>query len=248
MNIANVALGNVGCKPDWSRLCNWLERRRPDIVTLQKIGPSKDIPKGALQKTGYKSRLLPSPHWYLGVAVLSHRDLPEPEVLPGLKQKEESRFLTVDIGGYRVSSVCAPFNKQAIERRVAWLNQLREHVAIEGYADRQSLLCGDFNVMADGPPWREGYTQDEKEVLQELMDLGYCDLYRRAHPDHEKKRGWTRGYSEDSPSKGSNRLHLILASESLKRRLRSACVDVESRPWPRKDAPPLVVELVGVSF
>ena len=141
-----------------------------------------------------------------------------------------------------------PFNKQAIERRVAWLNQLREHVAIEGYADRQSLLCGDFNVMADGPPWREGYTQDEKEVLQELMDLGYCDLYRRAHPDHEKKRGWTRGYSEDSPSKGSNRLHLILASESLKRRLRSACVDVESRPWPRKDAPPLVVELVGGSF
>lgn len=255
MKIANVVVGSM--ETNGPKVCDWLQKRRPDIVTLQKIGSKKDFPTDKLRKTGYENEVLGRrSHSDLGVAILSHLDLPmKPEVLvcnlPG-GEKAESRFLTVSIGDLWVSSIYAPFNpkgenpKQAIERRVAWQNRLQKHIDNRGYANRKSLLCGDFNVMADDPPWGKGYSQDEKDALQELLDLGFCDLYRCAHPDHKTMPGWTRGYSEECPTKGSNRLHLILASKSLKRRLRSACVDVESRPWPRKEAPPLVVELEGV--
>ena len=130
-----------------------------------------------------------------------------------------------------------------IEHRVAWLNRLRDHISTGGYLDHDSLLCGDFNVMADGPPWKSKYSESEWRVLDELLRLGFCDLYRKAHPCATENPGWTRGYSEEDYTKGSNRLHLILASEGLTRRLQSAYVDIESGSRPRKDAPPLVVDL-----
>ena len=261
MRIANVVVGNVGCKPDWSRLCNWLKRCRPDIATLQKIGSKDPFPSEVLCKIGYESWFLDHTKNYLGVAVLarrdflSHRDEP-PKVrdceLPGDDQNE-SRFLTVSIGNLWLSSVYAPYGpmrkslgrRGAIERRVAWLKRLRNHVSSEGHD--LWALCGDFNVKADGPPWGTGYySQDEKDELTELLRLGLVDVYRLAHPRATKRPGWTRGYTERDLTKGDSRIHLILASKSLEERVRAVRLDVESKPWPRKDAPPLVVDLDNV--
>jgi len=241
MRIANVALHSM--KKDGARVLDWLRDRRPDIVTLQKVGSDDHFPTKDLREIGYESRFLgrrsPSD---LGVAVLSHRNLPHPDVsvcqLPGAKQ-EESRFLTVNIGGLWVSAIYAPYGPT-----VEWLNRLRDHVYSERYERRNSVICGDFNVKfrADGPRGT-GYSQAEEDALAELMSLGFVDLYRAAHPDPKHAPGRTRGYSENFPE-GTSRLHLILASESLARCLQDARLDVRSRP--RRDAPPLVVDLDGV--
>ena len=243
MKIANVAAGEFNCRPDWYRLGDWLKRHRPDIVTLQKIWRKEDFPTSELRNIGYTSKLLGKRNRSdLGVAILSCNSLPPPEMVPVPNQDVESRFLTVRIGKLWVSSVYAPFGPTN-EHRVAWLNRLRDHVRDRGYYSRDGLLCGDFNVMADGPPWNTGYSKFEWRVLDDLLSLGFCDLYRKAHPCVTENPGWTRGYSEEDCTKGSNRLHLILASKSLTPHLQSACVEVESKPWPRKDAPPLVVDL-----
>ena len=160
MRIANVAVG--GTKkygPYGPRLLDWLRDSRsdrPDIVTLQKVGPCQDLPEESLGDLGYESW----PLWRtdesdLGVAVLSQRrrSRSQPKVLccelPGGQQRE-SRFLTVEVGDLWVSSVYAPYGpkhgpkklgkKEAIERRVEWLNRLRRHVHEKGYADRLSLV------------------------------------------------------------------------------------------------------------
>lgn len=240
MKIANVAAGEFNCKPDWSRICDWLKKHRPDIVTLQKTWRKEDFPTTELRNVGYTSKLLGKRNRSdLGVAILSRNSLPPPVMVPVPNQDAESRFLTVRIGKLWVSSVYAPFGP-TIEHRVSWLKRLRDHARGRDYSSQDSLLCGDFNVMADGPPWKKGYSESEWRVLDDLLSLGFCDLYRKAHPETP---GWTRGYSEEDCTRGSNRLHLILASKTLTPRLQSACVEVESKPWPRKDAPPLVVNL-----
>ena len=262
MKIANVALGDSNIRPDWCRLRDWLKRRCPDIVTLQKIGPGEPSPEEELRKVGYEGWFLHHDENHLGVAILAHRDFlnrhdlsPSKVLYPELPDVDineprfpnESRFLTVSIGHLWISSVYAPYGPsslrkwEAIERRVAWLNRLRDNVRIASH-DRW-MLCGDFNVKADGrPPWKGYYSQDEKNALQDQIKLGFCDLYRKAHPDLEKKPGHTRGYSKRYPC-GTSRLHLILGSKSLTQHLRSTRVDVQSMPWPRKDAPPVVVDL-----
>ena len=236
MKIANVATN--GMNKYGSVLCDWVRDRRPDIVTIQKIGPKEHFPEKELCKIDYNSEFLGHSCHYLGVAILSHRELlKKPKVqfckLPG--PEGASRFLTVSIGDLWVSSVYVPPPSPTIARTVDWLNRLRDHVCDRGYAHRDSLLCGDFNVRADDA--RKGKLQ---HALEELKSLGFVDLYRKAHPNREDRPGHTRGYGQKYPS----RLHLILASKSLAQCRPDVCLDVRSRP--RKDAPPLVVELEGV--
>ena len=239
MKIANVALSSMNTNgPDV--MC-WLRRTRPDLVTLQKIGLATNFPTRALGRIGSESRFLGRQSWSdLGVGVLCNSNRPDPTIrirrLPGAKQME-SRFLTVKVGNLWVASLYAPC-PPPVSRTVDWLLRLRDDVQADGYVDRESLLCGDFNVRADGPPM-DGRG---RKALNTLLYLGFTDVYRKEHPDAIKRPGCTRGYSPQFP-KGTSRLHLILGSKSVTRRFRPTCVNVKSRPWPRKDAPPLVVEL-----
>lgn len=230
-------MNNYGAK-----VCVWLEDRRPDIVTLQKIGLSKEFPAEALRKVGYESKFLlggRSGPYPLGVAILSlsQSDSRQPEVrtcgLPGDGDKK-SYFLTVSFGELWVSSVYAPSPNPGSARTVDWLNRLRDHIDNQRYALRPSVLCGDFNVRADDIS--KGKLQ---RALEELKNLGFVDLYRKAHPSRKEKPGFTRGYGQEYPS----RLHLALASKKLAQCLRDVYLDVDSRR--REDAPPLVVDLDG---
>lgn len=231
---------------------DWLAARKPDIVALQKISVSETaFPTGVLEENGYHSAAFgPTCRTDYGVAVLSRRELPKPVIrFRGLPDPEASgaRLLTVDIGQIRFSSIYAPYgnprkygDEQAIERRVAWLQSLRTHVREEGYAQRQSLLCGDFNVIPDGPPRRGGaYSEREQHELARLCELGFVDLYRRAHPDG--RDGFNFGFKW--LEEGTSRLHLALGSELLTDRLRDAWVDLDYRT----EAAPVIVDLDGMT-
>ena len=231
---------------------DWLAERKPDIVALQKIAVSEAaFPARVLEENGYYSAAFgPTGPTDYGVAVLSRQELPKPMIrFRGLPCPEANaaRLLTVDIGEIRFSSVYAPYgnprkygNEQAIETRVAWLRRLREHVEKEAYAQRQSLLCGDFNVIPDGPP-RPGsaYSEREQHELARLCELGFVDLYRRAHPDG--KDGFSFGFQW--LEEGTSRLHLALGSERLTDCLRDAWVDLDYR----RESAPVIVDLEGVT-
>ena len=100
------------------------------------------------------------------------------------------------------------------------------------------------------------FSGEEQIALEELLDLGFVDLYRKKHPEWNEYPGHTRGDSRRFPD-GTSRLHLMLASESLASRLKTIRVDNEPNPfipacaasrsncWPREDSPPLIVEFKG---
>ena len=255
MRIANVALGRTNKHGPYApRLLDWLRAsgaNRPDIVTLQKVGPREHFPAEQLGDLGYESTFLSSPRDYLGVAILSRRDSQLPEALfcdlPDDHQPE-SRFLTVSLGSLWVSSIYAPYSP-TIRHRVEWLHRLRKHVYHKGYSHRASLLCGDFNVKLkdDGPRTGDLYSQAEEDALKELLDLGFCDVYRRVHPDRDEKPGRTHRYAESDTTEtgGASRLHLILASKKLVPQLRDARLDLRTKR-PRPDAPPLIAEFEGL--
>ena len=246
--IDSIATASVnGMRTNLEGLMCWLQRRQPDIVALQKIRVSEaefmNLATRKLQGIGYRAVVLgKTSRWDYGVAILSRTDLPELEEiacgLPGT-ESDGARFLTVEVSGLWFSSIYAPYGKRKngpsmIDRRVAWLQRLREHIEISGYDGRDSVLCGDFNVTPDLQLGMTGhYTEREQRELAELCKLGFIDLYRRAHPDPNEEPGHTFGFQYNP--KGTSRLHLILASESFARRSCNAYVDDhrirrESRP------------------
>ena len=255
MKVTNLS---VNGKKHWPTVCAWLRASRPHIVTLQKIGPEEHFPTHELRDIGYEIEALP---WRSrsdpGVAILTQHESQKQVVcvrrLPGA-ESDESRFLTIRVGDLWVSSVYAPYGpppcdgevprppyKRAIERRVAWLHRLRDHVDEEGYGSRDALLCGDFNVKVrdDGPleTWERFYSSKEQDALQKILDLGFVDAYRHLHFDRHKNPGRTYGHHR-RPG-GISRLHLILASQRMEERLQDACVDPDAMPG--KPSIPLVV-------
>ena len=73
MKIANLSVHTMRTR--WRDVRGWLQRRRPDIVALQKIGSKKDFPTEALLDIGYESTFLGRRSAAdLGIAILSHRN------------------------------------------------------------------------------------------------------------------------------------------------------------------------------
>lgn len=153
-----------GINPRWQYLRHWLDRRKPDVVALQKTFAATDqFPVGALLEAGYASASHSRDGEFRngwGVAVLSQVNRPKPQVLqvglPG-QQDRGARFLTVRTGDLEFSSVYALYGNPrkhgidgALERKISWLKLLREHLGKRSTRPERCILAGDFNVVSDG--------------------------------------------------------------------------------------------------
>lgn len=216
-------------------LCHWLEQRQPDVMALQKIrAPAPCFPADALRQVGYRSESLCGKGSY-GVALLSRRELPNPDVLdrglPGGDGQDDG-LLTARVGDLVVSSVYAPWGDPkttkfagALKLKLAWLDRLIAHLAERRMGSERSVLCGDFNVLPDGSDKRcLGQTPEERRRLGALCEVGFADLYRRAKP---KAPGCNYGFNpRESPT---SRLQLLLGSEDVADSVLAACVDLKYR-------------------
>ena len=215
--------------------------RQPDIVALQKTFARSDrFPQEALQRAGYESVFYARDGEFQngwGVAVLSRKALPKPWILQtGLLGKEDrgARFLTVGVGDLKFSSVYAPYGDPktngvdaAIRRKIAWMRRLRENVEKRFTRTGPCVLAGDFNVVSDGPPVKRtvGYTQEERDEFNSLLDLGFVDLFRLRHPD--SRTGCNYEFNIHKPV--STRLHRVLGSHAVASSVHEAWVDLEYR-------------------
>ena len=218
-------------------LCHWLERRRPDVVALQKIRVSEEkFPTGELLGTGYRSEPLRRGSQY-GVALLSRTDGPTLEVLErglGDDDGRDDGLLAARIGDLLVCCVYAPYgnpkkrgNDGALAYKIAWLDRLIAHIEDEQIAAERSMLCGDFNVLPDVPakPGILGSTLEEKERFHRLLKSGFVDIHRRVNSPSDQ--GLNYGFNPLEPP--TSRLQLILGNESVAKSVASVWVDLKYR-------------------
>lgn len=238
MRIATWCVNGINARLKY--LCHWLACRKPDLVALQKTLVATDkFPADTLRQEGYESVFYSCDGEFQsgwGVAVLSPMNRPKPEVLQvGLPGQEDrgARFLTVRTRDLEFSSVYAPYGNPeghgfdgALERKIKWLKLLREHLGKRSTRPEHCILAGDFNVVSDGNILAKtlNYTKEEREELNCILGLGFCDLYRRRHPC---RNGYNYGFDIHKPV--SSRLHRILGSSNVANRTRKACVDLNYR-------------------
>ena len=235
MRVATWCIGGV--RGHLEVLCHWLERRRPDVVALQKIRVSEDkFPTGVLLCAGYRSEPLRRGSLY-GVAVLSRNDGPAPVVLDrGLAGGDgrDDGLLTARVGDLLVCCVYAPYgnpSKRGIDGslayKIAWLDRLRAHLKERKTASEPSLLCGDFNILPDVPAKERvlNCTPEEAKRFQGLLNAGFVDLHLRVNPPSDQ--GLNYGFNPQQPP--TTRLQLILGNESVAKSVTSVWVDLEYR-------------------
>ena len=260
-----IATWNVnGIRARIEFLCHWLREREPDVVGLQELkAPESELPRAELEASGYRVLAFGQKSWN-GVAILTRGDLAVEEVARGLPGQEDfgARLLSARVGegagGVDFTTVYVPNGKSTshddFPRKLAWLDALASHLDERLDPASAAVVCGDFNVVpAPIDSWNEEklggqifHTDEERKRIARLLDGGFVDLFRNAHPDDAAFSWWDyRGGAFHR--KHGLRIDFLLGTSAVAARTRDVGID---RDWRKKvegltpsDHAPVVADL-----
>ena len=256
MRIATWNVNGLRARLDFLRI--WLQERSPDVVGLQELKLTEaDFPFAELEALGYRAAVAGQKAWN-GVAILARQELTLVEC--GLPGQEElgARLVSTTVGGLRMTSVYCPNGKGVdhpdFPRKLAWFDNLAEHLSTTAATAGSAVLCGDFNLVPEPlDSWNEAglagslfHTAEERQAFARLLGLGFTDLFRRLHPTTQAFSWWD--YRGGAFHRGQGlRLDLILGTAPLVSRLRTAEIDRDFRKKRQELVPsdhaPVMVEL-----
>lgn len=102
------------------------------------------------------------------------------------------------------------------------------------YKSKPIIVCGDFNVAANpidlaNPKANRnnaGFTDEEREKFQQLLQSGFTDSYRYLHPDSQKYSWWSYRFNARAKDIGW-RIDYFLTSDSIKDKIIEADIHTE---------------------
>jgi exodeoxyribonuclease III len=236
-------------------LIEWLGTAAPDIVALQETKlENVKFPLDAIAAAGYRC-VYSGQKTYNGVAILA-RDVPTEALtdVSGLDDPQR-RILAATVGGVRIINLYV-VNGQAVGSekyayKLDWLARVRDFLEAEMQRFPQMIVLGDFNIAPDDrdvhdpAAWHEQIlcSTPERAALKSLLDLGLHDSFRLFTQDGGHYSWWDYRQAGFRRNLGL-RIDLVLASEALRSRYRSATIDRVPRAWERpSDHAPVLLEL-----
>lgn len=183
----------------------WLYHESPDIICLQetKAEPAQ-VPSSLSPPKNYHS-------YYLGNArqkgmsgvglltkIMPHEVMTEslPELL-----REEGRVLAARFENFTLVNAYFPnsgMGEHRLHYKMKFNDCLLEHMLRERSKGYSVVLCGDLNAAhedidvadPDAEKGAPGFREEERAWIDVLLEQGFVDTYRHAHPDRRAYTWW----------------------------------------------------------
>jgi exodeoxyribonuclease III len=216
---------------------DWAFEQRPDFLCLQEVKARTeqldDDQRGVL-KLPFVWNAAQRPG-YSGV-VTFFKQQPD-EIVMGMGDEQfdvEGRVIQTVWGGIRLFNIYFP-NGQRGQDRVDY--KLEFYAYLLGLCDalhksgEQIIITGDFNtahmpIDLKNPKQNEktsGFLPEEREWVQNFLDHGFVDAYRRLYPNRVEYTWWT--YRLNARQRGIGwRLDYFLVSENLLSRVKDVII------------------------
>lgn len=259
MRVASWNVNSIRVREE--QVAQWLTQHQPDVLCIQESKVTDEaFPTDQFMRLGYAVAMW-GQKTYNGVALLSR--LPLEQLTFGLQHTpkdgapadNERRFIAARAGGLWVMSAYVPNGKAvgsaAFGYKLDWLARLRRTLDTLAPAAAPVVLCGDFNIAADGrdvhdPERFAGqlhFHPDEHAALQGVLAHGLVDSFRLHHDESERYSWWDY---RDGPRPHSRGLRIDYAfiSRSLAAQCHSAEIDQATR-WEERpsDHAPVIVDI-----
>ncbi len=175
---------------------------------------------------------------YSGTAIFT-KHTPD-KVTYGIGKEEfdnEGRVITLTYPSFHLVTVYTPNAKEDLSRlsyRQCWEDAFLEHLKrLEKTAP--VIFCGDLNVahkeidLKNPKPNRgkAGFTDEEREKFNILLDSGFTDTFRYFNPDKEGEYSWWSYRYNARKNNAGWRIDYFVTSSSLDSRLLSASIHQE---------------------
>ncbi len=247
-----------------NHVCDWLQANpEVDVLCLQETKViDADFPHAPFTELGYQTYIYGQKS-YNGVAMISRSPLEEIQtgfasVLGEINEPnldEQKRLITAKFGEVQIVNMYVPNGSEVAsekyEYKLRWLKLLKEYLQTLLAQNPNVLICGDFNVaIADldihDPKGRENKvmsTDIEREALDQVLNLGFKDVFRKFESDGGYYSWWDYRSGGFSRNRGW-RIDYHFLTESLYDRATASEIDVEPRKLTQpSDHTPVIVTI-----
>jgi len=194
-----ITLNLNGIRSAWRRgLLPWLGRQDADVVCVQELrADAADLDEQMRSPAGLHAYYRHAGRrGYSGVGLWC-RTKPDRVVdhLASTEFDAEGRYLRADFGRLSVISLYQPSGSSSAERQQAkyrFMALIGTHLKSLADSGREIIVSGDWNIAhqeIDLKNWRSnrgnsGFLPEERAWVGRLLNEdGWCDVYRRLHPE-----------------------------------------------------------------
>ncbi len=175
---------------------------------------------------------------YSGTAIFTkHEPL---SVAYGIGKEEhdhEGRVITLEMPDFYMVTVYTPNSQDGLKRldyRMGWERDFRAYIR-DLDAKKPVVLCGDLNVAhkeidLKNPKTNRrnaGFTDEEREQFQNLLDSGFTDSFRYFYPDMENIYSWWSYRFKAREKNAGWRIDYFVVSSRLEEKLQSAHIHTD---------------------
>ena len=140
----------------------------------------------------------------------------------------EGRVVTLEMEDFFLVNVYTPNSQDGLRRldwRMRWEDEFRAYVCRLA-ENKGVVICGDMNVAhneidlknPDTNHMNAGFSDEERGKMTQLLDAGFIDTWRNAHPDGVKYSWWSYRMAARERNVGW-RIDYFLVSEDLRDRI-----------------------------
>lgn len=267
--MTQIATWNVNSiRTRLQQVVNWLQENPVDVLCLQETKVvDADFPRSPFEELGYHL-YISGQKSYNGVALLSRSPLEavstgftpiltETPLSPSLTElDEQKRVITGILNGVRIVNLYVPngsaVGSEKYQYKLIWLKVLRQYLQTLLEKPPGALcVCGDFNIALEdrdihNPKGREKQvmaTDLERQALQEVLELGLADAFRKFTSDGGHFTWWDYRTAAFRYNRGWRIDHHYL-SPTLYEQATSCTIDVAPRKLEQpSDHTPVIVTL-----
>ena len=149
----------------------------------------------------------------------------------------EGRVITLEMENFFLVTVYAPNSQDGLKRldyRMTWEDDFRTYIKNLD-SKKPVLVCGDLNVAhkeidLKNPKTNRmnaGFTDQEREKFQTLLDAGFIDTFRHFYPDMENIYSWWSYRFKAREKNAGWRIDYFVASARLADKLQGAKIHTE---------------------
>lgn len=175
---------------------------------------------------------------YSGTAIFTkHEPL---SVAYGIGKEEhdhEGRVITLEMPDFYMVTVYTPNSQDGLKRldyRMEWERDFQAYIR-ELDAKKPVVLCGDLNVAhkeidLKNPKTNRrnaGFTDEEREQFQNLLDSGFTDSFRYFYPDMENIYSWWSYRFKAREKNAGWRIDYFVVSSRLEEKIQSAQIHTD---------------------
>ena len=147
---------------------------------------------------------------------------------------KEGRVITLEFEKFYMVDIYTPNSKRELERldyRQIWEDEIRKYL-LKLNETKPVIMCGDLNVAHEEIDLKNpktnrhnaGFTDEERQKMTELLDVGFTDSFRYLYPDKENAYSWWSYMGHAREKNVGWRIDYFIVSKSIENEIKEATI------------------------